>query len=220
MILRSRGTPCPPVASNGLARNFCADFGPFHAGEAIKMWALSTPLLCHPERSRSVRRMILRSRGTPCPPVASNGLARNFCADFGPFHAGEAIKMWALSTPILCHPERSRSVRRMILRSRGTPCPPVASNGLARNFCPDFGPFHAGEAIKMWALSTPLLCHPERSRSVRRTILRSRGTPCPPVAGNGLARNFCPDFGPPPCIRSNQTWALSTPLRDSQANPF
>jgi hypothetical protein len=57
----------------------------------------------------------------------------------------------------------------------------------------------------------PLLCHPERGRIVQRTILRSRGTCFLPALS--LTRHVANWL-------LRQTAALSTPQRDSQANPF
>jgi hypothetical protein len=51
----------------------------------------------------------------------------------------------------------------------------------------------------LWLCHPPLLCHPERSLSVRRTGKRSRGTPCRSMSSSGpsgspLRSRHCPIF--------------------------
>ena len=97
-----------------------------------------------------------------------------------------------VAPPTNCHPERSVIVRRTVTRSRGTQrLPAPATNwqgvlsarcGCGQQLSPN--PIAQGGRSRPPPLrlqrtfqATPLICHPERSVIVRRTLTRSRGTP-------------------------------------------
>jgi hypothetical protein len=140
------------------------------AGRHTFSFSYPTPQHCDPERSMSVRRTVMRSRGTPCPQKPATAPARSF------FHGTEG--------------RRERSANRGPRVSYSTSHAP--------------GPSPAGTPHVLLHRSNlrlptrnafpphPQYCHPERSMSVRRTVMRSRGTPCPQKPGTALREEFLP----------------------------
>ncbi len=90
-------------------------------------------------------------------------------------------------------------------------------------------PRTAAHSVRLFRAFLLLLCHPERSRIVQRTIPRSRGTPRLPTPSSGLERSSLHEVRPAAFVvrtplyagwQLTQTRGLSTPSMDSRASPF